>query len=340
MNKKKILVTGGTGYIGSHTAVLLVQNGYEVIIIDNLCNSSKKVINQINKITSQKIIFHEGDICDDAFLSSIFKKYNFDAVMHFAGLKSVSESLKAPLNYFHNNVTGTIKLLKHMAKSETHKIVFSSSATIYGEKNESPLVESMFSVDSLTPYGTSKIMIESLLKANSASNENFKSASLRYFNPIGAHPTGLIGEHPVGKPENLLPFLTKVAAGKYEFLEIYGSDYPTKDGTCERDFIHVMDLAEANLFALNFLGDNSKCKYEVFNIGTGKPTSVLELVNLFKEISETNFTVKFSERREGDLACVYADPSKAQVELGWKSKFDVRTMLEDAWNWEKKSFDI
>lgn len=322
----KILVTGGTGYIGSHVVVELLEQGHEVEILDNLINSKITVLDQIEKITHIKPKFHQIDLLDQPALEKVFKDSHFDLVMHFAGLKAVAESVKEPLKYYENNVTGTINLLNTMQRSEVYSFIFSSSATVYGDQGTGECIETMPTGIGITnPYGKTKYMIEEILKDLAATNPKFSIISLRYFNPIGNHRSGLIGEDPNGIPNNLMPYIMKVARGELKELSIYGNDYDTEDGTCLRDFIHVVDLAKGHLAAINGL----KPGFTAYNLGTGKPTSVLQMVNTFEKVSKNPLPHKFVARRPGDLAVLYANPSKAKQELNWQTELTIEDAIKD-----------
>lgn len=321
----KILVTGGTGYIGSHVVVELLEQGHEVEILDNLTNSKITVLDQIEKITNKKPTFHQIDLLDQPALEKVFNNY-FDLVMHFAGLKAVAESVEQPLKYYDNNVAGTINLLNAMKKHQVYNFIFSSSATVYGDQGVDRCVETLNTGINITnPYGKTKYMIEEILKDLAASDTNFNIISLRYFNPVGNHPTGLIGEDPNGIPNNLMPYIMKVAKGELKELSIYGNDYDTEDGTCLRDFIHVVDLAKGHLAAINGL----KPGFSAYNLGTGKPTSVLQMVNTFEKVSGKPLPHKFVARRSGDLAKLYADPSKAKQEFNWQTSLTIEDAIKD-----------
>ena len=331
---KKILLTGGTGYIGSHVCIELIKKGYEVIIIDNLSNSSIKVLERIKKITGFKPAFYEKDIRDKSALLEIFNKYSIDSVIHFAGLKSLKESVDNPITYYDNNLIGTINLLAIMAQVNCNSIVFSSSATVYGKTQNVPIKEnSLLSVSN--PYGQSKLLIERLLQDLYISDNEWNIAILRYFNPVGAHESGLIGESPDGIPNNLFPYISKVANGKLAKLTIFGNDYNTHDGTGVRDYIHVVDLAKGHLKALEVMKSDSKVL--VVNLGTGKGYSVLDVVREFESASNQTIPYEFVARREGDVSECYADPSLAFKLLNWKAECKLGQMCQDAWNWEKAS---
>lgn len=322
----KILVTGGTGYIGSHVVIELLEQGHEVEILDNLTNSKITVLDQIEKITGQKPIFHQVDLLNQSALEAIFKHTHFDLVIHFAGLKAVAESVEKPLKYYNNNITGTINLLNIMQKEKVYNFIFSSSATVYGKQGTGECIETMSTGIGITnPYGKTKYMIEEILKDLAAANPNFNIISLRYFNPIGNHHSGLIGEDPNGIPNNLMPYIMKVARGELKELSIYGNDYGTADGTCLRDFIHVVDLAKGHLAAI----DGLKPGFTAYNLGTGTPTSVLQIVKAFGKISSQPLPHKFVARRPGDLAELYANPSKAKNELNWQTKLTIEDAIKD-----------
>lgn len=322
----KVLVTGGTGYIGSHVVVELLEQNYEIEIVDNLSNSKIEVLNQIEKITGKKPIFHQIDLLDFQSLNKVFKNSNFDLVIHLAGLKAVAESIKQPLKYYENNITGTINLLEIMQKHNVNNFIFSSSATVYGDQGIDCCVETLPTGINITnPYGKTKYMIEEILKDLATSNANFNIISLRYFNPIGNHSSGLIGENPNGIPNNLMPYIMKVYQKKLPELQIYGNDYDTKDGTCLRDFIHVVDLAKGHLAAIKGL----KPGFSAYNLGTGHPTSVLEMVNTFEKVSGQSLPYKFVARRSGDLAKLYANPKKAEENLNWKTQLTVEDAVRD-----------
>jgi UDP-glucose 4-epimerase len=329
-----ILVTGGAGYIGSHTCVKLVQAGYDVIVIDNLSNSKAESLKRVCKLTGAPIIFYQADLLDVATLERIIGNHVIDAVIHFAGLKAVGESNLMPLRYYQNNLVGTLNLCGTMQKNAIKNLVFSSSATVYGDSCLVPIKEDS-PLRATNPYGRSKLMIEELLFDLSRADSNLNMAILRYFNPVGAHPSGLIGEDPHGIPNNLLPYIAKVAAGKIKELNIFGHDYSTPDGTGIRDYIHVMDLAQGHLKALEKLQTNPGVV--TYNLGTGMGYSVLEMVAAFKKASGKNIPYRFVERRAGDIGICYADPSKASKDLGWKAKRGIEEMCADAWRWQSKN---
>ena len=326
----KILVTGGAGYIGSHTCVELLNNGIEVVIIDNLCNSKRSTIDNIEKITGKKVDFYEGDVRDKDLLTKIFRKYNIDAVIHFAGLKAVGESVEKPLLYYRNNIDSTLSLCEVMNDFNCKKIIFSSSATVYGDPEVLPITEDMKVGNTTNPYGTSKLYIEGILKDLYISDNEWSVILLRYFNPIGAHESGLIGEDPNGIPNNLMPYIVKVATGELECLSIFGDDYDTPDGTGVRDYIHVVDLARGHVKALNKV--MSDTGVNVYNLGTGHGYSVLEMVNTFMKVNDVSVNYKIVGRRSGDIASCYADSSKAYNELGWKAELELDNMVKSAYN--------
>ena len=328
----KILLTGGLGYIGSHTAVELLNEGFDVEIMDNLYNSSIEVVDKLKKITGKNVVFHEIDLLDINAMDEMFKNSNFDAVIHFAGLKAVGESTQKPLFYYENNVAGTINLIKCMEKHQVNNLIFSSSACVYSDKNVAPFNEDAI-LNPINPYGRTKYFIEEIIKDYCGANKNFKAIILRYFNPIGAHDSGLIGEDPNGIPNNLMPYITRVAFGKLKELNVFGNDYPTPDGTGIRDYIHVVDLAIGHLKAVNKI--NSIEGYKIYNLGTGKGYSVLEVVNTFNKICGDKVNYKIVGRRPGDAACVYANPSKAYEELGFKTEKSLEDMCSSSYNFEK-----
>ncbi len=333
----KILVTGGTGYIGSHTVVELQQRGHEVIIVDNLSNSSEDVVYSIKKITGILPEFHKTELCNINETSAFFSKHkNIDAVIHFAACKSVNESVANPLKYYHNNIFALINLLKSMKENTVNNIVFSSSCTVYGQSDKLPVTENTPVKKAMSPYGNTKRICEEILN-DAALTSDIKVISLRYFNPIGAHETALIGELPLGVPDNLIPYLTQTAIGKREFLRVFGNDYNTPDGTCIRDYIHVVDLAKAHVKALDRLINNkNKANSEVFNLGTGRGSSVLEVINAFEKVSGEKLNYKFLPRRAGDIEQIWADTTLANKELNWKAEKNIEDMVLSAWEWEKK----
>ncbi len=333
----KILVTGGCGYIGSHTVVELLNHGIETVIIDNLVNSKKEVIVKIEEITKKKPIFYEGDVRDEELLRSIFKSHKIDAVIHFAGLKAVGESVEKPLEYYQNNLDSTLVLLGVMREFKVKRIIFSSSATVYGESKIVPIKEEYPVGGTTNPYGTSKLMIEHILKDLAISDSEMSIVILRYFNPIGAHSSGLIGDNPNGIPNNLMPYIVKVASGDLPYLNVFGNDYDTIDGTGVRDYIHVVDLAVGHVKAL---GKIMKDKgVFVYNLGTGRGYSVLEIVKSFEEVNKVPIPYEFKERRSGDIAECYADITKAEEELGFKAKYGIEEMVKDSWNFYVKNHE-
>lgn len=336
MLRSSVMVTGGAGYIGSHTCLELLNAGFNVTVIDNLSNSSITSLNRAKKISGKKIDFIEGDIRDSTLLKEIFKDKNFQSVIHFAGLKSVSESSLFPIKYYENNVAGTVTLVKEMAAAGIKKFIFSSSATVYGKTNSLPIRESTSTITT-NPYGQSKLFIEKILADIVSSDPDWKIVNLRYFNPVGAHSSGLIGEDPKGIPNNLMPYISQVAVGKRDILKIFGKDYPTVDGTGVRDYIHVTDLAKGHVAALNFLSSNENVGFCPFNLGRGEGVSVLELVKAFEQASGCKIPYEFVDRRPGDVAECYADPTLANTKLGWKAELGIKEMCEDAWRWQKNN---
>ena len=329
------MVTGGAGYIGSHTCVELLEQGYKVIAIDNLANGNARAIERVEAISGENVPFYAGDLRNSDSLDQVFSEHKIDNVIHFAGYKAVGESVENPLLYYSNNVSATVTLLEIMQKHEVRNFVFSSSCTVYGNPDQVPVKET----DTLAPtnpYGRSKRMVEQILEDFWRANENFSVTILRYFNPIGAHPSGLIGEDPDGIPNNLLPFVSRVAAGKLDSLNVFGGDYDTKDGTGVRDYIHVVDLAKAHITALDELQKAQHVK-EIYNLGTGRGYSVLEVVEAFEKVSETEIPYSITERRPGDVDETYADPRKANEELGWSADKDLKEMCSDMWNWQVKN---
>lgn len=329
-----ILVTGGSGFIGSHTCVELLENGYKVIVVDNLSNSSKESLNRVKKITGMDVTFYEVDLCDKENLIEVFKQEEIEAVIHFAGLKAVGESVEIPLKYYQNNINGTLNLLEVMKRFNIKNIVFSSSATVYGNPKTVPIKEN-FPTSVTNPYGRTKLMLEEILKDLYVSDSNWNIALLRYFNPVGAHSSGLIGEDPNGIPNNLLPFISKVAIGELNELKVFGNDYDTPDGTGVRDYIHVVDLAKGHISALKKL--EKHVGVVVYNLGTGNGYSVLEVINAFSKVSQKEIPYKIVARRKGDIASCFADASKAKNELRWVAQKDINTMCIDAWNWQTKN---
>ncbi len=333
-----ILVTGGAGYIGSHTVLCLLQSGYEVVVYDNLCNASRESIERVQVLTGNQISFVEGDVRDKQALAGVFAQHSIDAVIHFAALKAVGESTRIPLSYYENNVYGSLCLLEMMQQYGVNDFIFSSSATVYGEHNPSPYQETMPLGQPASPYGTSKVMVEQVMQDHSIADSTFRGVSLRYFNPIGAHESGQIGEDPNGIPNNLLPFVAQVAVGKREQLSIFGDDYPTEDGSCERDYLHVMDLAEGHVAALKWLQANSGfAGVETFNLGTGNAISVFAIVKAFEDASRVTIPYQVAERRAGDLPAFWADASKANHQLGWQATRSLEQMMVDTWRWQSQN---
>lgn len=329
-----VLVTGGAGYIGSHTVLELLNSDYEVIVIDNLSNSSEEALNRVKKITGKGLTFYEQDLLDKKALKSIFKTHQIDSVIHFAGYKAVGESVEKPLMYYHNNITSTIYLCEVMREYGVKNIVFSSSATVYGDPHKVPITED-FPLSATNPYGRTKLFIEYIMKDLHVADESWNIALLRYFNPVGAHKSGLIGEDPNDIPNNLMPYISQVAVGKLKELSVFGDDYPTHDGTGVRDYIHVVDLANGHLKALEKL--ETAPGLVVYNLGTGNGSSVLDMVKAFEEASGKKVPYKIARRRPGDIASCYADPTKAEEELGWTAKYGIKEMCEDAWKWQSKN---
>ncbi|MEQ0923503.1 UDP-glucose 4-epimerase GalE [Acinetobacter schindleri] len=331
----KVLVTGGAGYIGSHTCLELLNAGHEVVVLDNLSNSSKESLNRVQALASKSLDFIQGDILNQNILNQIFSTYQIDAVIHFAGLKAVGESQQIPLTYFENNISGSISLVQAMQRAGVFRLVFSSSATVYDEANISPLNEGMPTGMPSNNYGYTKLIVEQLLQKLSASDDRWSIALLRYFNPVGAHKSGQIGEDPQGIPNNLMPYVTQVAVGRREKLSIFGDDYDTVDGTGVRDYIHVVDLANAHLCALTNRLQAQGCR--AWNIGTGQGCSVLQIKNTFEQVNEVQIPFEIAPRREGDVATSFADNTRAVKELGWQPKYGLEDMLADSWNWQKQN---
>ena len=330
----RILVTGGTGYIGSHTTLALLEAGHDVVVVDNLANSSEESLRRVQELTGRKAAFHKVDLLDEVRLVEVFGAERVDAVIHFAGLKAVGESVDQPLHYYHNNVGGTLNLLRTMEAHNVRTIVFSSSATVYGNSDEVPLTEKM-PLDATNPYGRTKEQIEDILSDLGASDERWHVALLRYFNPVGAHESGRIGEDPTGVPNNLLPFVAQVAVGRRDKVRVFGSDYPTPDGTGVRDYIHVMDLASGHLAALDFIAGRPGVRR--WNLGTGRGSSVLEVLAAFGKAAGFEIPYELADRRPGDAAISYADASAALAELGWSAHRTLETMCEDHWRWQKNN---
>ena len=330
-----VLVTGGAGFIGSHTSVELLNAGYDIIILDNFVNSKPESLKRIKELTGKDFKFYQADIRDEEAMTKVFAENKIDAVIHFAGLKSVPQSVKEPLNYYDNNIAGTVCLCRVMDKAGCKKLVFSSSATVYGSKNPSPLREDMPTGGTTNPYGTTKYFIEQILQDLCISDSEWGVSILRYFNPIGAHKSGRIGEDPNGIPGNLMPYITQVAIGKLECLNVCGNDYPTPDGTGVRDYIHVVDLALVHIKALDRLLKVKGC--EVYNLGTGKGYSVLDVVKAFEKASGIKINYRIAPRRAGDVACCYADATKAKEVLGWQAQYDIDDMCADSWRWQSQN---
>ena len=331
----RILVTGGTGYIGSHTCVELLERGYELVAVDDLVNSSAESLRRVERITGKAVPFVELDLRDEDGLRQVFRDYAFDAVIHFAGLKAVGESVAQPLRYYENNLGSTISLLKVMGEFGVKKIIFSSSATVYMGDNEMPLRETSRTGGCTNPYGWTKYMIEQILSGVAAADKDWSVVLLRYFNPVGAHESGLIGEDPQGIPNNLMPYISQTAAGVRECLTIFGDDYPTPDGTCIRDYIHIVDLARGHVAALDYLKEHTGC--EVFNLGTGRGVSVKELVAAFETATGITLNKKIGARRPGDNPITYADPAKSEQILHWRATHSVEDMCRDSWNWQSQN---
>lgn len=333
-----ILLAGGAGYIGSHTAVELLTAGYDVVIVDNYVNSCAESIHRVEKITSKKVALYEADVSDKTALEKIISKNFIDAVIHFAGMKAVGESLQNPIMYYRNNIDTTLTLLEVMEKYNVNNIIFSSSATVYGEANPVPYLETMPRGAYTNPYGWTKSMMEQIFEDAAKANEKLSVVLLRYFNPIGAHESGMIGEDPSGIPNNLMPYVTQVAVGKRECLTIFGNDYPTSDGTCTRDYIHVVDLAKGHVKAIDYILKMAEC-CEIFNLGTGTPYSVTEIVETFESVNGVKVEHVYGDRRPVDLSECYANADKAFEILGWKTEKTLEDMCHDSWNWQKNNPD-
>ena len=330
----KVLLTGGAGYIGSHTAVELLDAGHDVVIVDDLSNSSEKVLERVEKITDKKVKFYKADVADESKIDEVFAENKFDAVIHFAGFKAVGESVKKPLEYYENNICTTFNLIKKMKKYNVKNLVFSSSATVYGVPKEVPLKEGM-DTWCTNPYGWTKFMNERILTDIGNANPEMSIILLRYFNPIGAHSSGLIGENPNGVPNNLMPYISQVAIGKLKELSVFGNDYDTKDGTGVRDYIHVVDLAKGHVKAIEYAAKNTGV--ETFNLGTGTGYSVLEIIDAFSKVNNINVPYKIVDRRPGDIAVCYADSTKAKELLGWQAEKTLEDMCKDTWNWQSNN---
>ena len=331
----KVLVTGGAGYIGSHTCVELLNEGYDVIVLDNLCNSNPKSLERVKALAGKDLTFYEGDVRDEALLKKIFAAHEIGCVIHFAGLKAVGESVTMPWEYYDNNLNSTLVLTKVMKEVGMKNIIFSSSATVYTADNEMPLKEDSRTGNCTNPYGWTKYMTEQILSGMAHADAQWSVVLLRYFNPIGAHRSGDIGEDPRGIPNNLMPYITQVAVGRREKLSIFGNDYDTPDGTGVRDYIHVVDLAKGHVAAVKYACANNGC--EVFNLGTGTGYSVLDMVNAFRSVNNVEVPYVITDRRPGDIATCYADPAKSAELLGWKAEHTLEDMCRDSWNWQKKN---
>ena len=330
-----VLVTGGAGYIGSHTCVELLNKGYDVIVIDNLCNSNPESLRRVEALTGKKVKFYRGDVRDEALLTEIFRDNAVDCVIHFAGLKAVGESVSIPWKYYDNNLNSTLILTKVMEKAGMKKLIFSSSATVYTADNEMPLNENSRTGNCTNPYGWTKYMTEQILSGMAHADPGWSICLLRYFNPIGAHESGRIGEDPRGVPNNLMPYITQVAVGRREQLSVYGNDYDTHDGTGVRDYIHVVDLAKGHVAAVDYVCKNPGC--DVFNLGTGTGYSVLDMVKTFREVNQVALPYQIVDRRPGDIGTCYADPAKSAEKLGWRAEKTLADMCRDAWNWQKNN---
>ncbi len=329
----KVLLTGGAGYIGTHTAVELLNEGYEVVVVDNYRNSSKKSLARVEEITGKTLVSYEADVCDAAAMEKIFAEQKIDAVIHFAGLKAVGESVRLPLAYYRNNIDSTLTLVETMQRFGCKKLIFSSSATVYGSPDKCPITEDMPTGNCSNPYGWTKYMIEQILKGVTVAAPDMQVVLLRYFNPVGAHKSGKIGEMPNGIPNNLMPYITQVACGKLQQLSVFGDDYPTPDGTGVRDYIHVVDLAKGHVAALRYEGIGT----EVFNLGTGVGYSVLDMVKAFIKQNGVDVPYKIAPRRDGDIAACYADPRLAKEKLGWEAEYTLDDMVRDSWNWQSNN---
>lgn len=330
-----LLITGGAGYIGTHTIIELIATGHSVVVVDNLCNSSQVALQRVEKITGTSIPFYEADIRDNEALNVVLDKHSIDACIHFAGLKSVGESVAKPHEYYDNNIMGTLKLIDALRSHNIKNIIFSSSATVYGEPQTIPITEECPKGICTNPYGWTKWMIEQMLTDLHTADPTYNIVLLRYFNPIGAHESGLIGENPNGIPNNLMPYITQVAVGKRDKLHVFGNDYDTPDGTGVRDYIHVVDLARGHVKALDAIKRN--CGVAVYNLGTGKGYSVLDIVKAFETVNGIKIPYVIDPRRPGDIATCYSDPSKSQRELGWKAEYGIEEMCRDSWNWQRKN---
>ena len=330
-----ILLAGGAGYIGSHTAVELLTAGPDVVIVDNYCNSCAEAVNRVEEVSGKKVVSNEADVKDKVAMVKIFAENKIDCVIHFAGLKAVGESVQKPIAYYRNNIDTTLTLLECMKEAGVKKFVFSSSATVYGEENDIPYIETMKRGSCSNPYGWTKVMMEEILEDAAKADEELTVVLLRYFNPIGAHESGRMGEDPQGIPNNLMPYIAQVAVGRRDHLTVYGGDYPTKDGTCRRDYIHVMDLANGHLKAVEYAAQHKGV--EVFNLGTGTPYSVLEIIHAFESANDIKIKYEIGDRRAGDLPEFWANAEKAEKILGWKTQRTLEDMCRDTWNWQKNN---
>jgi UDP-glucose 4-epimerase len=341
MNKKSVLVSGGAGYIGSHTAVELIAAGYDVVVADNLSNSDMSGIEGVRAITGVDVPFINVDCCDKQAFAQVFEQYDFDSVIHFAAFKAVGESVTDPMKYYRNNLLSFLNVVELMREHGKHNIVFSSSATVYGEAEELPVTEATERKPATSAYGNTKQMCEDILRDATAAYPEIKGIALRYFNPIGAHPSALIGELPRGVPQNLVPYITQTAAGVRECLSIFGDDYPTEDGSCLRDYIDIVDLAKAHVAAIKRMVEGkNKCGYEIFNVGTGRAVSVFELVKTFERVNNLKLNYRVAPRRAGDVVAVWADTTLANEELGWRAERSLEQTLQSAWEWEKRVRNI
>ena len=331
----KILVTGGAGFIGSHTCVELLDSGYEVVVVDNLCNSSKESLKRVEKITGKSVKFYEADIADKDAMNKVFEENDISCVIHFAGLKAVGESVQKPLEYYQNNISGTLNMCEVMRNHGVKNIIFSSSATVYGDPASVPITEKFPKRQCTNPYGWTKSMLEQILTDIQFADKEWNVILLRYFNPIGAHKSGLIGEDPNGIPNNLMPYVMKVAIGQLPQVNVFGNDYPTPDGTGVRDYIHVVDLAKGHVKAIEKIEENPGVK--IYNLGTGKGYSVLDVINNVSKAVGKEIPYVIAERRAGDIAECYADPALAKEELGWEAQYGMKEMCEDSWNWQQKN---
>jgi len=332
---KKILLTGGAGYIGSHIAVQLYENGYIPVVIDNFSNSQESVIEPLRELTQNRLILYKADCNSFNQLSDIFKEHVIEGVIHLAAFKAVGESVEQPLKYYENNIQSLVQLLKVMRENKVNNLVFSSSCTVYGTPDKQPVTEETPWKPAFSPYGYTKQICENILKDTHKAHPKLSVVSLRYFNPVGAHPSGLIGELPIGTPNNLIPYITQVAAGIREHLTVFGNDYDTPDGTCIRDYIHVVDVAEAHVSALDYLKRKKDSSLEIFNIGTGKGVSVQEIIDIFQDVNKVPLKVVYGDRRPGDVEGIYADVTKGEKELNWKAKYDIKDSLKHAWKWQQ-----